>query len=90
MPPGITPEKYKVLREEDAKFQLFMFYSVINIYDAKLKKNFVLPIDQSWSFIKYPDLRLGFTIEIDSDGAYGFRRTRPANSSSPVIEIRKP
>jgi hypothetical protein len=89
-PGPITPESYKASREQDALFQIFKFYSVINVYDARLKKNILIPVDQNWSFAKYPNARFGFKIEIDSDGGASWKTSQPANSTSPVMEIRKP
>lgn len=89
-PGSITSESYQMLKEQEAKFQLFKFYSVINIYDARLKKNILIPVNQEWSFAKYPDARFGFKIEISSDGDPSWKTNLPANSSSPVMEIRKP
>lgn len=89
-PGTITPERNKVLQEQETKFQVFMLYSVINIYDARLKKNILIPVNQEWSFANYPDARFGFKIELNSDGSYSWKTTLPANGRSPVMEIRKP
>ena len=89
-PGPITAESYKASKAQDTQFQIFKFYSVINIYDARLKKNLLIPVNQEWTFAKYPDARFGFKIEISSDGDPGWKTSRPANSSSPVMEIRKP
>jgi hypothetical protein len=90
-PPGTrTAEIEKLQREQAIKCQIFKFYSVINIYDARLNKNILIPITQSWDFSNYPDARFGFKIEIKSDGAYSWKTNLPANSRSPVMEIRKP
>lgn len=89
-PGTITPERNKQLKEQETKFQVFMWYSVINIYDAGLKKNILIPVNQEWSFAKYPDARFGFTIEINTNGGYKWKTSLPANTRSPVLEIRKP
>ena len=89
-PGPITPESYKASKEQDTQFQIFKFYSVINVYDARLKKNILIPVNQEWTFAKYSDARFGFKIEIDSDGGASWKTSQPANSSSPVMEIRKP
>lgn len=89
-PGPITPESYQASKAQDTQFQVFKFYSVINIFDARLKKNILIPVDQEWTFAKYPDARFGFKIEIDSDGGASWKTNRPANSTSPVMEIRKP
>jgi hypothetical protein len=89
-PGPITPESYKASKDQDTQFQIFKFYSVISVYDARLKKNILIPVNQEWTFAKYPDARFGFKIEINNDGEPGWKTNRPANSSSPVMEIRKP
>jgi hypothetical protein len=89
-PGPITPESYKASKEQDAKFQIFKFYSVINVIDARLKKTILIPVDQEWNFANYPDARFGFKIEINSDGEPSWKTSRPADPRSPVMEIRKP
>ena len=89
-PGPITQETYRSYKEQDTKFQLFRFYSVINIYDARLKKTILIPVNQEWSFANYPDARFGFKIEINSDGSYSWKTSLPANKRSPMLEIRKP
>jgi hypothetical protein len=89
-PGPITSEGYKASKEQDTRFQIFNFYSVINVYDARLKKNILIPVTQGWDFARYPDARFGFKIEINSDGEPAWKTNLPANSSSPVMEIRKP
>ena len=90
-PPGaITPEVIKQLREQEMKSQVLLFYSVINIYDARLKKNIMIPIPTSWTLAKYPNARFEIRIEVNSDGSYSWNRSSPANTSSPILEIRKP
>ena len=86
----MTPEINKLLQEQEIKFQIFKFYSVLNIYDAKLKKNIMIPVSQEWDFANYPDARFGFKIEINSDGGYSWKTSLPANRRSPGLEIRKP
>jgi hypothetical protein len=87
--PG-TAEAMKLSKEQEPKFQIFKFYSVINIYDARLNKNILIPVNQGWDFANYPDARFGFKIEIKDDGSYQWKTTLPANTRSPVIEIRQP
>lgn len=89
-PGPVTPEINKLLQEQEIKFQIFKFYSVLNIYDAKLKKNIMIPVSQEWDFANYPDARFGFKIEVNSDGGYSWKTSLPANRRSPGLEIRKP
>lgn len=89
-PGAITPEIIKLSREQEIKSQVFTFYSVINIYDARLKKNIIIPVPQEWDFANYPDARFGFKIEINDDGSYRWKTTLPANTRSPMMEIRRP
>ena len=89
--PGTTTAEFDKLQQDDErKFQVFMLYSVINIYDARLKKNILIPVNQEWSFAKYPDARFGFKIELNSNGSYSWKTSLPLKTRSPAMEIRKP
>jgi hypothetical protein len=85
-----SAEMDKLLQEQETRFQIFNFYSVINIFDARLKKNIIISVPQSWDYANYPDARFGFTIEINSDGSYRWKTSSPAKTHAPVLEIRKP
>lgn len=65
-----TPEEVKLLKEQEIKSQVFLFHPVINIYDAKLKKNILISYPQSWGFEEYPQARFEIKVEINDDGSY--------------------
>lgn len=91
VPPGLeTREANKSSQEQESKFQTFMFYSVINIYDARLRKNILIQVPQTWDFANYLDARFGFKIEINNDGSYSWKTSSPAKIRAPVLEIRNP
>lgn len=77
-----TPEEIKQLKEQEIKSQVFMFYEVINIYDARLKKNFMIPASRSWSFDGNPDAQFEIKIEINSDGSYSIKSSVPTKKRS--------
>lgn len=77
-----TPEEIKLLKEQETKSQVFLFYSVITIYDAKLKKNIVIPASRSWSFDGYPQTQFEIKIEINGDGGYSVKSPLPIKKSS--------
>jgi hypothetical protein len=77
-PGQMTPEEIRLLKDQEMKSQVFLFYPAINIYDAKLKKNFIIPYQQSWNFDGHPDAWFKITVEINDDGTYS------VNSSLPV------
>ncbi|MBA2732236.1 MAG: hypothetical protein H0U54_05035 [Acidobacteria bacterium] len=76
-PGQITPEEIKLLKEQETEFQVFLFYPVINIYDAKLKKNFIIPASRTWAFEEYPQARFEMTVEINDDGTYRVKSSWP-------------
>jgi hypothetical protein len=65
-----TPEEIRQLKEQEIKSQVFMFYDVIKVYDARLKKNFIIPASRSWTFDGHRDAQFEINIEINSDGSY--------------------
>lgn len=81
-PGQITPEEIKLFKEQEMKFQVFLFYPVINIYDAKLKKNFIIPASRTWAFEEYPQARFEMTVEINDDGTYRVKSSWPPKKSS--------
>jgi hypothetical protein len=81
-PGKITPEDIKLSREQEMKAQAFLFYSVINIYDAKLKKTIMISYPQSWDFGSYPQARFEIKVEINSDGSYRVNSSLPTKTRS--------
>jgi hypothetical protein len=79
-PGEMTPEDIKLLKEQEIKSQVFMFYPVLNIYDAKLKKNFIISYPQTWSFDDYPQARFEIKVEINNDGSYRVNTSLPTRT----------
>jgi hypothetical protein len=77
-----TPEEIKQLKEQEIKSQVFMFYEVIKIEDAKLKKNFIIPASRSWAFGDHPDAQFEIKVEINSDGGYNIKYNGESSSST--------
>lgn len=81
-PGKITPQEIQLLKEQERKSQIFFFYPIISIYDAKLKKDIIILQPFSWSFSDYPDARFAIKIEIHDDGSYSFKTSLPARNTS--------
>lgn len=75
-----TPEEIRQLKEQEIKSQVFMFYDVVKIYDARLKKNFIIPASRSWPFDWHPDAQFEIRIEINSDGSYRIKYNLESSS----------
>ncbi|SRR6266446_2332591 len=80
VPGKITPEDIRLSREQEMRMQSFLFYSVINIYDAKLKKTLMIPATFTWSFGSYPQALFGIRVEINSDGGYSLNTSLPTKT----------
>jgi hypothetical protein len=52
---------------QDTKAQTFVFYSVISVHDAKLKKTLTIPVSRIWDFANFPEARFEINIEISDD-----------------------
>jgi hypothetical protein len=77
-----TPEEIRLLKEQEIKSQVFLFYTVINIYDARLKKNLIIPASRSWSFDSNPQAQFEIKVEINSDGSYSVKSPPTAKKAS--------
>jgi hypothetical protein len=76
----MAPEDIKLLKEQEMKSQVFLFYPIINIYDAKLKKNFIISYPQTWGFDDNPQARFEIKVEINNDGSYKVNTSLPAKA----------
>lgn len=81
-PGKITPEEIKLLKEQEIKSQNFLFYSTLNIYDAKLKRNFIIPASRTWRFEDNPDAQFEIKVEVHDDGSYSV--TSPPSTKKPA------
>jgi hypothetical protein len=81
-PGKITAEDIKLSREQEIKSQNFMFYSVVSVYDAKLKKNVLISASRTWNFAEYRDAKFKITLEIHEDGSYSTKSSLPTKIRS--------
>ena len=51
----------------DANAQTFVFYSVISVHDARLRKTLTIPVSRVWDFANFPEARFEINIEISED-----------------------
>lgn len=75
-----TPASIKVYREQETKSESFQFYSVITIYDGRLKKTLLIPASFSWPVAKYPRAQFQITVEINSDSSYRVNTSLPSKN----------
>lgn len=73
----MSAEDIKRLNDQENNSQVFLFYPIINIYDARLKKNFIINTARFWDYETYPDARFTIKIEIDRDGGYKVNSSLP-------------
>jgi hypothetical protein len=78
-----TPENIGRAKAQELDAQAFLLYCTVRIYDAKLKRNIVLPVARTWTLADYPDLKFEIKIELHDDGTYG------VTSSTPMQTRRK-
>jgi hypothetical protein len=81
-PGKITAEDIKLSRDQEIKSQNFMFYSVVSVYDAKLKKNVLMSASRTWPFGEYREARFKITLEIHEDGSYSTKSSLPTKIRS--------
>lgn len=86
-----TPDKETVekIKEQKKNAQVFLFYANALIYDAKLKKNKIIPLSWIWKFSDYPDADFAMTLEIKKDGGYSRNLVLPADLKNSKIITTK-
>ena len=85
---NMTEENIKLNHENEVKSQVFLFYSVIRLYDAKLKKTFVMPVRRVWDFGAFPDARFEISIEINGVDSYSVKSSSPKNSQGGITIVK--
>jgi hypothetical protein len=78
--------KQRVISIEDPRSQIFVFYSVIVIHDAKLKKTLTIPVTRVWDFANFPDARFEINVEINDDASF---YVKSSSLKTPTITIQR-
>lgn len=81
-PGHITAEQFRLSREQETKAQIFLFYPIISVYDAKLKKNIIISASRTWSFADYRQAKFEITLEVNEDGSYSTKSSLPTKIRS--------
>jgi hypothetical protein len=81
-PGHITPEQIRLSQEQETKTQIFLFYPIITVYDAKLKKNIIIEALRAWTFADYRQAKFKITLEIHEDGSYSTKSSLPTKVRS--------
>lgn len=63
-----TPENIKLNAEQEVKSQVFLFYAVLRVHDAKLNKTITIPVNREWDYMNFPEARFEVRIDIDDEG----------------------
>lgn len=71
---------------EDAKSQIFVFYAVISVHDAKLKKTLTIAVTRVWDFANFPEAQFEVNLEINDDESYN---VRSSSRKTPTITIQR-
>jgi len=79
-PGNVTPEQIKLAKEQEMKSQSFLFYPVISVFDAQLKKTIVMQFPQVWSFSGSAKPRYEIKVVVNPDGSYSVNRTLPTRA----------
>jgi hypothetical protein len=77
---NMTEENVKRNEEQELKSQVFLFYSVVSVYDAKLKKTVTIPVNRVWDFVDFPEVRFEVKIEINGENSFSVNSSRPKHA----------
>ena len=77
----MSPDQVKQLKDQELNSQVFLFYPIVNIYDGRLKKSFLISTSRIWDYESYPDARFVIKIEINSDGGYKVDSSLPTRKA---------
>ena len=73
---------------QDVKSQIFLFYSIISVHDARLKKTLTIPVTRIWDFANFLDARFEIRIEINDDGSYTVNSSHIKNPKNGITIVK--
>lgn len=62
-----TPENIKLNQEQELTSQVFLFYAIVRIRDARLNKSLTIPVSRMWDYMNFPEAQFEVSIEIDDN-----------------------
>ena len=83
----ITDEIIKRSKEDEAGAQVFLLYGSALVYDAKLKKTTIIPMNRVLRFRDYPSLNFSMSIKVEADG-YSFDVALPKNTVLTTVPVK--
>ena len=83
-----TPENVKLINQQERKSQVFLFYSVVSVYDARLKKTLTIPVSGVWDFMNFPDAKFEVKIEITGADVYRVDVSHPKNPNGGLTIVK--
>ena len=70
----------------DTKSQVFLFYAIILVRDAKLKKTLTIPVTRVWDYANFPDAVFEVNVEINKDESFS---VKSSSIGSPGVKIQR-
>jgi hypothetical protein len=70
----------------DATSQIFLFYAVINVRDAKLKKTLTIPVTRVWDYANFPDALFEVNVEINNDESFS---VKSSSIGAPGVKVQR-
>lgn len=77
------------IKNSQSEAQVFLLYASALVYDAKLKKNLLIPMSWIMPFYRHPDANFAMVFEIAEDGGINRRIIIPENSKSSITVTTK-
>ncbi|HEY0428721.1 MAG TPA: hypothetical protein VGC76_13150 [Pyrinomonadaceae bacterium] len=73
-----------LVKEQENKSQVFLLYATALVYDAKLKKNIIIPLNRVMPFSNHPDANFEMSLKIEDNGTYSVNLIVPTNTTSGI------
>jgi len=83
-----TPENIKLNDEQEAKSQVFLFYAIVSVHDARLNKTITIPVNREWDFMNFPDATFEVKIEITGADSFTVNTSRIKNPKNTLTIVK--
>jgi hypothetical protein len=73
---------------QDTHSQVFLFYAVFTIRDAKLNKTITVPVLRQWDYANFPQARFEIEIAVNNDGGYSVNSSHTKSPKNGITIVK--
>lgn len=83
---SLNEKRVGTTKDTETEAQIFLFYASALVYDAKLKKNVIIPLNWILPFFRHPNANFEMTLQVKENGEYASMLVLPEKSRNSLTK----